>query len=88
MKGDVKASVRACPACLLYKPTTQPSTSIILSDVLSRPFVETSLDWVSGLPTTSTGSNSVLNIIDRFSKWAIAIPCNKKMTTAQLITLL
>ena len=88
MIGDIKAYVRACPACQLYKPTAQPTTAIVPSVPLSRPFVEISLDWVSGLPTTSNGSNCVLNIIDRFSKWAIVIPCTKTMTCAQLITLL
>ena len=68
LEGDVKAYVRACPHCQLYKPTVQPKTEIKPSEPVSRPFVEISLDWVSGLPMTKTGFNSVLNIIDRYSR--------------------
>jgi hypothetical protein len=88
MKSDIKSFVKACPQCQLYKPTPQPSTEIIPSPVLSRPFAEISLDWVSGLPRTPKKKDSVLNIIDRFSKWAICIPCDKTMTSAQLIDIL
>ena len=83
----MKAYVRACPHCQLYKPTVQPKTEIKPSEPVSRPFVEISLDGVSGLPMTKTGFNSVLNIIHRFSKWAIVIPWDKTMTTNQLIEL-
>lgn len=88
MQADVKSFIQSCPHCQLYKPTAQPSTAIIPSTVLSRPFAEISLDWVSGLPTTQRKHNSVLNIVDRFSKWAIVIPCDKTMSTATLIALL
>lgn len=88
MKADVKSFVKACPHCQLYKPTVQPTTEILPSLVQSRPFSEISLDWMSGLPKTVRKNDSVLNVIDRFSKWAIIIPCDKKMTSQKLIDIL
>jgi hypothetical protein len=74
MKGDINTFVRACPQCQLYEPTPQPSTEIIPSPVLSRPFAEISLDWVSGLHRTPRMCDSVLNIIDGFSNGLSAYP--------------
>ena len=88
LQKDVKAYVQACPHCQLYKPTAQPVPMILPTPVMSRPFAEISLAWVTGLPATPRKHNSVLNIIDRFTKWAIVVPCDKTMTTNQLIEIL
>jgi transposase InsO family protein len=88
LQADVKAFVQACPHCQLYKPTKQPVPVILPTPVISRPFAEISMDWVSALHTTVRKNNSALNIIDRFSKWAISIPCDKHMTTNKLIDVL
>jgi Integrase zinc binding domain len=53
LQADVKAFGQACPRCQLYKPTKQPVLLIVPTPVISRPFAEISLDWVSGLPNTS-----------------------------------
>jgi hypothetical protein len=88
MKEDVKSFVQACPHCQLYKPTVQPSTDILPAPVVSRPFAEMSLDWLSGLHRTARNHDSVLNIVDRFSKWVIVIPCDEAMSTQKLIDIL
>jgi hypothetical protein len=88
MLADVKSFVRACPHCQLFKSTRQPTTEIVPSVILSRPFADISLDWVSGLTTSKTQCNSFLSILDRVTKWAIVIPCDKCMDTARLIDLL
>jgi hypothetical protein len=74
-------------------PVAQTPVPIITpSPVVSRPFAEISLDWVSGLPITPRNHDSVLQaammsntMIDRFSKWEISIPYDKTMTTQKLI---
>jgi RNase H-like domain found in reverse transcriptase/Integrase zinc binding domain/Integrase core domain len=88
LKEDVQRYVRACPQCQRIKATVQPATPILPLQVPNRPFEEISLDWVSGLPRNSHGHDSVLNIVDRFSKWAIVIPCSKTMSTPQFISAL
>jgi hypothetical protein len=88
LQADVKAFVLACPHCQLNKPTAQPVLMILPTPVLPRPFAEISLDWVTALHTTPRKHNSVLSIVDRISKWAIVIPCDKHMTTTKLIEIL
>jgi transposase InsO family protein len=84
MDKDVGEYVRACPECQRTKSTLQPRPEIHPLPVPERPFERISLDWVTGFPQSSYGNNVVLNIIDRFSKWAIIIPCKKSMNATQL----
>jgi hypothetical protein len=55
---------------------------------MSKPFEQITLDWLTGLPTTSQGFDGVLNIVDKFSKWAVVLPCQKSMSTKELVDLL
>ena len=87
MSDDVKRFVQACPVCQRINPTPQPRVQLYPLPVPSRPFQQITLDWVSGFPE-SNGKNAVFNIVDKFSKWAIVIPCTKHMSTKQLIDLL
>ena len=81
MSETVRAYVTQCPTCQRTKATKvqPPDLKPLASPV--RPFQEITLDWVSGLPKDVNGNESMLNIVDRFSKWAISIPCDKSMTT-------
>lgn len=53
-----------------------------------RPFEQITLEWLSVFPANSNGNNSVLNIVDKFSKWIIVIPCDKHMKTTELVKVL
>ena len=44
-----------------------------------------SIDWVSGLPTTTRGHDAIMTVVDRFSKRGMFIPCRKDMTADDLI---
>ena len=79
MPADVEAFVRACPVCQVCKPTQQPTPSIKPLPVPDKPFQHITLDWLSGFPENKAGNPGTLNIIDRFSKWAVVIPCPKTM---------
>jgi transposase InsO family protein len=88
MADDVKAYVQACPVCQRVKSTVQPRVDLHPLPVMSKPFEQITLDWLTGLPTTSQGFDGVLNIVDKFSKWAVVLPCQKSMSTKELVDLL
>ena len=81
---DMKDFVRQCPKCQLNKPTVQPTPQIHPLPALTRPFQLITLDWLKGLPKNAQGHDSVLNIVDKFSKWAIVVPCDSHATTRHL----
>jgi hypothetical protein len=85
MEKDVKAFVQACPHCQWYEPTIQPVPPNMPKPVPQRPFSEISLDWVGPLPVSTQQHDSLLNIINSFTKYAICIPVTRSMTTKQLI---
>ena len=88
MSTAVQDYVRRCPVCQRSKASKQPKPDLHPLPTPRRPFSWITLDWVSALPKSKGGNDGYLAIIDRFSKWAIVIPCTKHMSTAQLIELL
>ena len=87
MPVDVQRFVQACPVCQRINQTPQPRVQTHPLPVPSRPFQQITLDWVSGFPE-SNGCNAVLNIVDKFSKWAVIVACTKTMNTKQLCAVL
>ena len=47
--------------------------------------VQSAIDWVSGLPPTTSGHDTIMNVVDRFSKRGMFIPGRKDMTADDLI---
>jgi hypothetical protein len=80
MRDDV-ADVRSCPQCQRNKPTPALPVSIRPLPVANRPFECITLDWLSGFTKNKHGHDSVLNIVCKFSKWTIVIPCDHNMDT-------
>ena len=44
-----------------------------------------SIDWVSGLPSTTRGHDAIMTVVDRFSKRGMFIPCRKATTADDLV---
>jgi hypothetical protein len=81
---EASLAVRSRPERQRNKPTPALPISIKPLPVANRPFECISLDWLSGFPLNKHGHDSVLNIVCKFSKWAIIIPCDHNMDTEDL----
>ena len=44
-----------------------------------------SIDWVSGLLSTTRGHDASMTVVNRFSKRGMFIPCRKDMTECDLV---
>ncbi|KAL0194835.1 hypothetical protein M9458_008407, partial [Cirrhinus mrigala] len=88
LRRDVQEYVQACNICARSKNINAPSTGELQPlPVPKRPWTHISLDFVTGLPD-SQGKNTILTIVDRFSKAVhlVALPgLPSAKTTVELI---
>ncbi|WZY99291.1 hypothetical protein YC2023_071620 [Brassica napus] len=77
MKRDVERICGRCTTCKLAKSKVQPHGLYIPLPIPTHPWNDISMDFVMGLPRTRTGKNSIFVVVDRFSKMAHFIACNK-----------
>jgi hypothetical protein len=85
---DVQQFVSSCDTCQRMKSSKQKSQGLLHPlPIPDRPWQHVSLDFVTGLPLTTSRHNQILVVVDRFSKMAHFFPCNESITadqTAQL----
>ncbi|KAL0192526.1 hypothetical protein M9458_010822, partial [Cirrhinus mrigala] len=88
LRRDVQEYVLACNICARSKNPNAPSTGELQPlPIPKRPWTHISLDFVSGLPE-SLGKNTILTIVDRFSKAVHLVALSglpSAKTTAELI---
>jgi hypothetical protein len=88
MTADLHAHVMRCPTCQHMKPTKLCKPPLQPLVVPSRPFDQITPDWTTIGCKTKDGLDSVLCVVDKFTKWVIVIPCDKHMGTEEFINLL
>jgi len=88
LASSVKKFVSACQTCQAMKADTRPTAGVYRPvDVPDRPWESVGMDFITGLPTSVEGFDSILTVVDRFSKMAHFIPTVKTVTAPEVATL-
>ena len=81
MTSHVEDYVKSCHTCQTCKPTNQKMAGLLKPlRIPNRKWASISIDLITDLPKTKRGHTAILTIVDRFSKMAHFVPCNKKCT--------
>ena len=77
LRRDTRRLIGRCTTCIVGKMTKQSAGQYLPLPVPECPWQEVSLDFVLGLPRTRKQQDSILVVVDRFSKMAHFLPCSK-----------
>uniref|UniRef100_A0A2N9IAJ9 Integrase catalytic domain-containing protein n=1 Tax=Fagus sylvatica TaxID=28930 RepID=A0A2N9IAJ9_FAGSY len=78
MKKDVGKLVNSCGVCQRSKGGSSNAGLYLPLPVPSKPWEHVSMDFVMGLPPTLRRSDSIMVVVDRFSKMAHFVACKKE----------
>jgi transposase InsO family protein len=90
MKEKVTSYIKKCTDCQKNKHSTHaPYGEMQPMELPSEPWTDISMDFVTGLPlskdpATGLAYDSILVIVDRFTKYALMIPFRRDYTAVQL----
>jgi Integrase core domain/Integrase zinc binding domain len=84
---DVKLFVKRCRLCQQAKGTDNNKGMYIPLPIPEGPWSDVSMDFVVGFPCTKKGHDSIMVIIDRFSKMAVFITCKTTMDASKVADL-
>ncbi|GMI79947.1 hypothetical protein HRI_001664000 [Hibiscus trionum] len=77
MRQDVERLCERCITCKKAKSKAMPHGLYMPLPIPEAPWMDISIDFVLGLPRTKNNKDSIFVVVDRFSKMAHFIPCNK-----------
>lgn len=84
---DVEHYVRRCLPCHQAKSHSSPHGLYMPLPVPVAPWEDISLDFIIGLPRTQRQKDSIMVVVDRFSKMAHFISCHTTYDAVQVATL-
>ena len=80
LASDIRSYVAQCDRCACFKGSnTKPASSAVPLQPSMMPWVDISADFIMDL-LLSNGFDSILTVVDQFSKETKFIPCNKTAT--------
>ena len=77
MKKDVRKCCERCVVCKKAKSKLNPHGLYLPLSIAHAPWEDISMDFVMGMPRSLGGRDSIFVVVDRFSKMAHFIACNK-----------
>ena len=81
LQRDVIQYVKVCPVCQRNrKPTHRMHGELQSRPVPRDTWTSISMDFITGLPTTSRGNNSIMVVVDRMSKMVHLLPTTQNVT--------
>ncbi|GJP63604.1 hypothetical protein CLOP_g20677 [Closterium sp. NIES-67] len=84
MADDVQKFVTSCDTCQRMKSSKQKKAGLLQPlPVPEQPWHVVSLDFITGLPPTSSGHDAILVVIDKFSKMGHFIPTHTTARTEE-----
>ena len=87
IEKDIARFVKQSNVCHLEKIKSQNSGLYTPLPMPEAPWEDVSLDFVVGLPRTQQNKDSIMVVMDRFSKMAHFVPCNKTMDASHVADL-
>ncbi|GKC59380.1 RNA-directed DNA polymerase, partial [Tanacetum coccineum] len=84
MEHDVNRLLERCRTCDIAKTHSSNAGLYTTLSVSVAPWEDVILDFVLGLPRTQRAIDSIMVVVDRFSKMAHFIPCSKTFDTSQV----
>ena len=87
MVKDATRHVERCRTCHLAKSHAQNTRLYTPLPVPTAPWEDVSMDFIVGLPRTQTNKDTIMVVVDRFSKMAHFVPCNKTLDASHVADL-
>ncbi|GJV49855.1 RNA-directed DNA polymerase [Tanacetum coccineum] len=87
MEHDINRLLERCRTCHIAKTHSSNAGLYTPLSVPVAPWEDVSLDFVLGLPRTQRAKDSVMVVVDRFSKMAHFVPCSKTFDASQVARL-
>ncbi|PKU66055.1 hypothetical protein MA16_Dca017376 [Dendrobium catenatum] len=87
LKKNVGKYVRSCGVCKRAKTSGSNAGFYTPLPIPSSPWVDISLDFVVGLPLTQRKKDSIMVVVDRFSKMVHFVACTKTLDATHVADL-
>ena len=85
LETEVARCVKRCVVCMMAKTCGNMRAGLYTPLPVSKaPWEDVRLDFVLGLPRTQRNKDSIMVVVERFSKMAHFVPCNKSNDTSHV----